>query len=74
VSMATASKTRLNFLCPTATVKRIIEMAEADHRDKSSMLNKIVDFYLQHHTPNGQPLLIMGETKPTTHRTKVGSR
>jgi hypothetical protein len=63
------NKTRVNFLCPSATVQRIEEMAEADHRDKSSMMNKIVDFYLQHHSAGG----IFIEAK-TPARKKAGSR
>lgn len=66
-------KTRINFLCPTKTVERIEEMAEADHRDKSSMMNKIVDFYMQHHSPNGKPTVFLGEMKPHSKK-KAGSR
>lgn len=73
--MATTEKTRVNFLCPTAMMRRVEALAEADHRDKSSMLNKIVDFYLQHHTPNGQTTATMIEAKPhTQHRKKAGAR
>lgn len=47
---------KVNFNCPVATVRIIDEMAKADHRDRTSMLNKIVDFYLSRHaktTSNG---------------------
>jgi hypothetical protein len=73
--MATVTKTRVNFLCPSATVKIIERMAEADHRDKSSMMNKIVDFYLLYHAADGTPMLLLGDTKPhnSTNR-KAGSR
>jgi len=30
------------------TVKVIDDLAEADHRDRTSMLNRIIDFYLRH--------------------------
>jgi hypothetical protein len=44
---------KVNFRCPTLTVKIVDELAAADHRDRTSMLNKIVDFYISHHpTPN----------------------
>jgi hypothetical protein len=73
--MAIATKGRINFVCPAATVQLLEEMAEADHRTKSSLMNKIVDFYLQHHAPNGQPKAIMIEAKPTTHsQKKAGAR
>lgn len=70
--MVTETKQRINFLCPIATVKRIEAMAAADHRDKSSMMNKIVDFYLQNHAPNGQHIII--EAKTTNSRKKAGTR
>lgn len=44
-------KTKVNFYCPTATVKIIDEMAKADHRDRTSLLNKMIDFYLTHNPP-----------------------
>ena len=42
------SKHKVNFLCPLETVKVIDDLAEADHRDRTSMLNRIIDFYLRH--------------------------
>jgi hypothetical protein len=48
------TKTKINFYCPSATVKIIDKMAKDDHRDRTSMLNKIVDDYItaQHPTPS----------------------
>jgi hypothetical protein len=59
------TKTKLNFYCPSATVKVLDEMAAADHRDRTSLLNKIIDFYLSHQA-NG--------TKPTAAKKKAGTR
>jgi len=42
------SKHKVNFWCPMDTVKVIDELAEADQRDRTSMLNRIIDFYLSH--------------------------
>jgi hypothetical protein len=42
-------KTKINFNCPTATLQVIDKMALEDHRDRTSMLNKIIDFYLTQH-------------------------
>lgn len=48
------TKTKLNFYCPSATVKIIDAMAAADLRDRTSMLNKMVNFYISHNPePNG---------------------
>ena len=65
--MEAMTKRKINFYCPSATVEIIDAMAEADHRDRTSMLNKIVDFYLSHHT---EPQPTNG-TKPTR---KAGAR
>lgn len=48
---------KVNFRCPVTTVEVIDKLAAADHRDRTSMLNKIVDFYLSHngHKPNTTP-------------------
>jgi hypothetical protein len=43
------TKQKLNFYCPSATVKVIDKMAADDHRDRTSMLNKMVDFYITAH-------------------------
>jgi hypothetical protein len=62
-------KQKINFYCPSATVEVIDEMAANDHRDRTSMLNKIVDDYIKaHYQPtNG--------TKPTTvTKKKAGAR
>ncbi len=61
-------KTKVNFYCPTATVKVIDEVAAADHRDRTSLLNKIIDFYFTHNPPNGNG------TKATAPRKKAGAR
>jgi hypothetical protein len=57
-------KTKINFYCPTSTVAIIDRIADKDHRDRTSMLNKIISFYLEN---NGE------SPKPTT-RKKAGSR
>jgi hypothetical protein len=44
------TKTKLNFYCPSATVKIIDRMAKDDHRDRTSMLNKMVEDYIAAHT------------------------
>ena len=41
-------KHKVNFLCPMETVKVIDDLAQADHRDRTSMLNRMIDFYLSH--------------------------
>ena len=62
------TKTKLNFYCPSATVKIIDRMAAADHRDRTSMLNKIVDDYI-----NAHPILESSNgAKPTIK--KAGQR
>jgi metal-responsive CopG/Arc/MetJ family transcriptional regulator len=40
------STQKVSFNCPTATLETIDRMAEADHRDRSSMLLKIISEYL----------------------------
>jgi hypothetical protein len=62
------TKTKLNFYCPSATVKIIDKMAELDHRDRTSMLNKMVTDYI---TANPIPEPSNG-AKPTTK--KAGQR
>lgn len=62
------TKTKLNFYCPSANVKIIDRMAALDHRDRTSMLNKIVTDYI---TANPIPEPSNG-TKPTTK--KAGQR
>lgn len=65
------SKTKVNFYCPTSTVELIDEMADKDHRDRTSMLNKMIDFYFQF---NGHPALVDPVwPKPTTKK-KAGAR
>jgi hypothetical protein len=61
------TKQKINFYCPSATVKVLDDMAAADHRDRTSMLNKIVDDYITTHTQ--QPT--SNGTKPTK---KAGAR
>ena len=36
---------KINFRCPGELVERIDEDAEADHRDRTSMINKIIATY-----------------------------
>lgn len=61
-------KMKLNFYCPTSTVKVLDELAAADHRDRTSMLNKIIDFYLQR---NGHAIHAL---HPKTTTKKAGAR
>jgi len=42
------AKHKVNFLCPLETVKVIDDLAAADKRDRTSMLNRMIDFYLTH--------------------------
>ena len=51
----------MNYYMPTATVNEIDKRAAADHRDRTSMLNKIVSEWLADH-PATQPT---NGTKPT---------
>lgn len=53
---------KVSFNCPTTTVEILDRMAEEDHRDRSSLLNKIIDFYLQF---NGHPALVDPELEYT---------
>jgi hypothetical protein len=41
------SKKKVNFYCPTATVAIIDGLAEDDHRDRTYVLNRIIEFYLE---------------------------
>jgi hypothetical protein len=63
------TKQKINFYCPSATVKVIDDMAAADHRDRTSMLNKIVDDYITSHPA---PPPANNGSKPTTK--KAGAR
>ena len=65
-------KTKVNFFCPSATVKIIDEMAAADHRDRTSMLNKIVDFYLSLNNPHSEPRT--NGARRTATKKKAGAR
>jgi hypothetical protein len=65
------TKQKVNFYCPTATVEIIDRMAAADHRDRTSMLNKIVDFYLSLNNPNIEPT---NGAKRTAAKRKAGAR
>jgi hypothetical protein len=65
------TKTKVNFYCPTATVKTIDSMAALDHRDRTSMLNKIVDDYITTH-PLPASILTSNGSKPKTK--KAGQR
>jgi hypothetical protein len=51
------STQKVNFNCPTPTVKVLDEMAAADHRDRTSLILKALDFYITSHqttTTNGK--------------------
>jgi hypothetical protein len=37
--------TKLNFRCPTELVAKVDEEADSEHRDRTSMLIKIIDEY-----------------------------
>jgi hypothetical protein len=57
---------KINFRCPADVVETIDHDAKKDHRDRTSMLNKIIAFYYENQPPkNGD--------KPTTKK-KAGSR
>jgi len=61
------NKTKINFYCPTPTVEILDKMAADDHRDRTSLLNKIIDFYLSHTLP------VKNGTRPTMKK-KAGAR
>jgi hypothetical protein len=46
---------KVNFRCPAETVKAIDADADADHRDRTSMLNKIIAFYYENHPNDKKP-------------------
>ena len=55
---------QVNFRLPADRLKVIDEEAAADHRDRTSMLHKIIAYYYDHNPPqNG-----------TTKKKKAGSR
>lgn len=71
------TKTKVNFYCLSSTVKVIDGIAKADHRDRTSMLNKMIDFYLSHHDSNANPpenLQQTNGTKAVTTKKKAGAR
>jgi len=46
---------KINFRLPPEELKAIDDEAEADHRDRTSMLRKIIAFYFENHpSKNGQ--------------------
>jgi hypothetical protein len=46
---------KINFRLPADRLKVIDAEAEADHRDRTSMLHKIIAFYFDHNPPkNGK--------------------
>jgi len=58
---------KVNFRIPEDRLKAIDEEAEADHRDRTSMLHKIIAFYFDNHPhENGR--------KAVTPRKKAGTR
>jgi predicted transcriptional regulator len=61
--------TKLTFRCPVNNVARLDEIAEADHRDRSSMLNKIVATYISQHKPDNN-----GDRPTAAPRKKAGTR
>jgi hypothetical protein len=42
---------QVTFRLPLDRLKEIDQEAEADHRDRTSMLHKIIAFYFDHKTP-----------------------
>jgi hypothetical protein len=51
------STQKVNFNCPVPMVKKLDEMAAADHRDRTSMILKAIDYFINNHpptTPNGK--------------------
>lgn len=58
---------KVNFRLPADRLKVLDDEAAADHRDRTSMLHKIIAFYFDHHPPrNG--------TNPTMKKRKAGAR
>ena len=55
---------KINFRCPEHLARAIDEEAAADHRDRTSLLTKIIASYYEN--KNGK--------KPTTPRKKAGAR
>lgn len=61
--------TRVNFRCPSDAVEILDKMAADDHRDRASLLNKIVATYIkENYQPNGSP------TTTAPQRKKAGTR
>jgi predicted transcriptional regulator len=58
---------RITFRTSTQVCELIDELAEADHRDRNSMLAKMVDTYLKDYVINGK-------RKATQPSKKAGSR
>jgi len=54
---------KVNFRLPADRLKAIDDEAEADHRDRTSMLHKIIAYYYDNHPP-----------KNGAQRKKAGSR
>jgi len=64
------TKHKVNFLCPMETVKVIDDLAQADHRDRTSMLNRMIDFYLSHNENKA----FITQVKANGKTKKAGSR
>ena len=56
---------KTTFRLPADRLKAIDDEAKADHRDRTSMLHKIIAFYFDHHPPRN------GKNSP---RKKAGAR
>ena len=63
----TMDNVKINFRLPADRLKAIDDEAEADHRDRTSMLHKIIAFYFDHNPPQN------GGTKIAPKK-KAGSR
>jgi hypothetical protein len=70
-------KIKVNFNCPVPTVAIIDEMAKNDHRDRTSMLNIMIDYYLFHSPGRGRDITETAEASNGIKRTtkkKAGAR
>ena len=54
---------KVNFRVSTDTVDVVDALAKADHRDRTSMLNRILDFYLNH--PDNKAVIAQAKANAT---------
>jgi hypothetical protein len=51
VAMTKAKVVAVNFRCPARMLKDVDELAANDHRDRTSMLQKMIAFYFDNNPP-----------------------